>query len=176
MGKAIYWEWCEGQKFDNTNKWDVYKPEHKLENETHIIRWDFETQTDNPTPARKPYLELINKKKERVIKRICHFIRSLSEKKKIKNIYKYLHLAKEPKKLWNIKVAMIPITVGTLATVLKETEGNRYQRKNRDHIDPVTIKISWKSWKSPGNLRKVAITLTRKRDHQLELVRKHHKE
>ena len=41
----------------------MLKPESVLENETHKILWDFEMQTDNPIPARRPDLLLINKKK-----------------------------------------------------------------------------------------------------------------
>ena len=32
---------------------------------------------------------------------------------------KYLDLAKEPKKLWNMKVTIIPIGIGALGTVTK---------------------------------------------------------
>ena len=35
----------------------------------------------------------------------------------------YLNLARELKKLWNMRVKMIPIVIGTLETVFKGLEG-----------------------------------------------------
>ena len=40
--------------------------------------------------------------------------------KESERIYKYLDLAWELQKLWNMKVAVIPIVIGALATVTKE--------------------------------------------------------
>ena len=41
----------------------MHKPESVLENEAHKILWDFEIHTDHPLTARRPDLDLINKKK-----------------------------------------------------------------------------------------------------------------
>ena len=64
VGKVIHWELCKKFKSDRTNKSYMYKPEAVLENETHKILWDFETQTDHLILA---ILEIINKKRERVV-------------------------------------------------------------------------------------------------------------
>ena len=40
-------------KFRNTNKWYMHKPEAVLENETHKIILNFETQTDHSIQIRK---------------------------------------------------------------------------------------------------------------------------
>ena len=42
--------------------------------------------------------------------------------KENENMYKYLDLARELKKLWNMKVKVIPIVVGALGTVPKGLE------------------------------------------------------
>ena len=42
MGKVIHWELHKRLKFDNTNKWYMFKSEFVLENETHKILWNFE--------------------------------------------------------------------------------------------------------------------------------------
>ena len=42
----------------------MHKPESVLENEMHKIHWNFEIQMDHLIPTRRPYLELIKKKKE----------------------------------------------------------------------------------------------------------------
>ena len=64
MRKVIHWELCKKLKFDHTIKWYLHKTESVLENETHKILWYFEIQMDQLTPARRPDLVTINKKKE----------------------------------------------------------------------------------------------------------------
>ena len=44
----------------------MHKPESVREKEAHKILWDFEIETDLLIPARRPDLQLINKKKELV--------------------------------------------------------------------------------------------------------------
>ena len=52
---------CKKFKFDHTNKWYIHNPAPVLENDTHKLLWDI--QTDHLTPARRPDLIIINKKK-----------------------------------------------------------------------------------------------------------------
>ena len=40
-GKVIHWELCKRLKFGHANEWYMHKPESVLENESHIIFWDF---------------------------------------------------------------------------------------------------------------------------------------
>ena len=65
MGKVINWELCKKLKFDHTNKWYMHNPESALENKTHKPLWDFWLQTDHLISARRPDLEIVEKKKER---------------------------------------------------------------------------------------------------------------
>ena len=83
---------------------------------------------DHQIPARSPDLELINKKqnnnnnkkKTKKKERILPIQRV--KIKENENIDKYLNLAGELKKLWNIKVKIIAIAVCTLGTVSKKQE------------------------------------------------------
>ena len=119
--KIIHWEWCKKFEFDHTNKWYMHNPESILENETNKIPWDFEIQTDHLFSARRPDLMIVEKKKER----ICwkgnftvpgdHWVKL----KESENRDKYLDLARELKKLRNIKVTVISIVIDTLGTVAK---------------------------------------------------------
>ena len=113
---------CKKLKFDHTNKWYVYNPAAILVNDTYKLLWDFNIQTDHLILARRPDLIIINKKKK---KRICKIVDSAvpadhrinlkeSEKKD-----KYLDLARELKKLWNMKVTIVPIVIGALGTITK---------------------------------------------------------
>ena len=87
---------------------------------------------------------------------------------------KYLDLARELKKLWNIKVTIVPIVIGALGTVtkglLKGLEvleaGGRVETIKNDSIaedgqNPET---------SPGDLRRLAVTQTPVKNHQLTLM------
>ena len=98
----------------------MHNPAPVLENDSHILLWDFNIQTDHLIPARRLDLIIINKRK-----RICkivdfavpadHRINLKEGEKKDK----YLDLARELKKLWNMKVTIVPIVIGALGTVTK---------------------------------------------------------
>ena len=96
------------------------QPAPVLENDSHKLLWDFNIQTDHLILARRPDLIIINKRK-----RICkivdfavladHRINLKESEKKDK----YLDLARELKKLWNMKVTIVPIVIGALGTITK---------------------------------------------------------
>ena len=141
----IGWEkWSTGNYASHVDKWYINKPESVWENETHKILQDFETQINHTILARRPDLILINKKK-----RICYlavFVVPVDHRMKIKEsekIDKYWDLAWGLKKLWNMKVTVIPIVVGALGKspkVWKKEIGN--QRKNQDHPNYSSVKNS----------------------------------
>ena len=116
----IHWEMCRKFQFDHTNKWYMYNPAPVLGNDSHKLLWDFNIQTDHLIPTRRPDLIIINKRK-----RICkivdfavpadHRINLKESEKKDK----YLYLARELKKLWNMKVTIVPIVIGAFGTVTK---------------------------------------------------------
>ena len=111
---------CRKFQFDHTNKWYMHKLAPVLENDLHKLLWDFNIQTDHLIPVRRPDLIIINKKK-----RICkivdfavpadHRINLKESEKK----GKYLNLARELKKLWNMRVTIMPIVMGALGTITK---------------------------------------------------------
>ena len=117
VGKVIHWEMCRKFQFEHTNKWYMHNPAPVLENDWHKLLCDFNIQTDHLIPARRPDLIIINKKKkkkEENLKNCLLFCLKESEKKD-----KYLDLASELKKLWNMKVTIVPIVIGALGTVTK---------------------------------------------------------
>ena len=59
---------------------------------------------------------------------------------------KYLDLARELKKLWNIKVTVIPIVIGT------GTEGHGNKRTSGDDPNHSIVEIGQNTRKSPGVL------------------------
>ena len=122
MGKVIYWEMCKKFEFDHMNKWYMHNPESVLENDTHKLLWDFDIQTDHLISARSQDLIIINKKKKSTCK-IVDFAVLADHRIKLKESEKkdkYLDLARELKKLWNMKVIIIPIMIDAFGTVTKE--------------------------------------------------------
>ena len=99
----------------------MQNPAPVLENDTHKLLWDFEIQTDHRISPKRPDLIIINKKKKRNCKIVDfaypgdHWIKL----KKCEKEDKYLNLARELKKLWNMQVIIIPIVIGAIGTVTK---------------------------------------------------------
>ena len=93
MGKVIHWEMCKKFKFDHANKLYMHNLKPVLENDTHKLLWDFDIQTDHLISARRL--------------------------KECEKRDKYLGLAREWKKLWNMKVIIISIVIGAFGTVTK---------------------------------------------------------
>ena len=76
-----------------------------LENDTHKLLWDFNIQV----------------KKKRICK-IVDFAVSADHRINLKECEKkdkYLDLARDLKKLWNMKVTIVPIGIGALGTIIK---------------------------------------------------------
>ena len=103
----------------------MHDPASVLENDTHKLLWDFDTHTDHLISTRRLDLIIINKKKKRK-KRICKivdFAVSADHRIKLKGCEKkdkYFDLARELKKLWNMKLSIVTIVIGAFGTV---TEG-----------------------------------------------------
>ena len=120
VGKVIHCETCKKFKFDNSNKWCMHNPAPVLENATHKLIRDFNIQTDHLISARRPGLIIINNKK-RTCKSVdfavpADYRINLKESEKKD---KFLGLARELKKLWNMKVTIAPIVIGALGTITK---------------------------------------------------------
>ena len=94
-----------------------------LENDTHKLLWDFDVQTVHLIPARRPDLIIIKKKKK--MKRNCKtvdFTVPADHRINLKECEKkdrYLDLARELKKFWNMKVTIVPIVTGAFGTINK---------------------------------------------------------
>ena len=119
VGKVIHWELCKKFKFDHTNKWYMNNPASVLENDTHKLLWDFNIQTDHLIPARRPDLIIINKKR---ICKIVDFAVPADPRINLKECEKkdkYLDLTRELKKLWNMKVTIVPIVISAFSTITK---------------------------------------------------------
>ena len=93
----------------------MYNSAPVLENDSHKLLWNFNIQTDQLIPARRADLIIIKKKKKRIFFAVPadHRINLKESEKKDK------YLARELKKLWNMKVTIVPIVIGAFDTVTK---------------------------------------------------------
>ena len=101
-------------KFDHANKWYMHNPAPVLENDTHKLLWDFDIQT---VPKTRPY---DNQQKKNL--QIVDFAVPADHRIKLKECEKrdkYLDIARDLKKLWKMKVTIIPIVIGAFGTVTK---------------------------------------------------------
>ena len=90
--------------------------------------WDFSIQTDHVIEAPRPDLVVVDKQ-ERSCKIIDFAVpgdRRIEEKEKDK-IEKYQGLERELQKIWNVKVKVIPLVVGSLGAIPKKF-GNRLKQ------------------------------------------------
>ena len=179
VGKVIHWEMCRKFQFDHTNKWYMHNPAPVLENDSHKLLWDFNIQTDHLIPARRPDLIIISKKKKKRICKIIDFAVPADHKINLKESEKkdkYLDLARELKKLWNMKVTIVPIVVGALGTItkriIKRPGGLGSWRTGGDNSNDSIAKNGQNPETSPGDLRRLAVTQTPVKNHQLTLMGK----
>ena len=93
----------------------MHNPAPVLENDSHKFLWDFNIQTDHLILARRPDLIIINKKKKKKKNqqncKLCW--------RNVKRRISISTLLENWKKLWNMKVTIVPIVIGALGTITK---------------------------------------------------------
>ena len=92
-----------------------------LENNTHKLLWGFDIQTDHLISARRSDLIIIKNTKKGIWK-IVDFVVPAGHRIKAKESEKkdnYSQLDRELKKLWNMKMTIIPTVISTFGTVTK---------------------------------------------------------
>ena len=120
VATMIHWELSKQMGFNHVEKWYQHKPEAVLENDNHKLLWDFDIQTDHLIQARRPDLVIVDKKRK-----ACQIVDVAVpadhrvKKKEGEKREKYQDLARELKKMWNMKTRVVPVIVGALGTVPK---------------------------------------------------------
>ena len=95
---------------------------------------------------------------------------------------KYLDFARELKKLWNMQVTMIPIVIGAFGKVTKGLLKGLEDLEVGERVEIIqttnyyNIKNGQNTEKSPGDLRRLAVTQTPVKDYLLTLMQKTLKE
>ena len=89
----------------------MHNPAAVLENDTHKLLWDFNIRTDHLILTRRPDFIII-----------VDFAAAADHRINLKECEKkdkHLDLARELKKLWNLKVTIVPIVIGDFGTITK---------------------------------------------------------
>ena len=167
VGKVIHWELCKKFKFSHTNKWYIHNPAAVLENKTHKVLSDFEKQTDHLISARRADLVIVKKNLPN-----CELCRSGGPQNKTKKAKREISTQTllGYRKTLEHEVMVISIVTGALCTVTKRfdtgTGGLENKRTREDHPN-YNIKVGQNTEKSQGDLRRLAVTQTPMRNHQL---------
>ena len=83
---------------------------------------------------------------------------------------KYLDLARELKKLWNLQVTIISIVIGVFGRITKGTEGLGSWQPSGDHPNNSIIENGQNTKKSSGYLRRFAVTPTPVKNNRLTVM------
>ena len=115
----------------------MHSPECVLENEMQKLSWGFDVQMDHLFSAGRPDFKIFNKKEKWqncVLAIIAdHRVKLKESEKKAK----YLDLAREVKKLWNMKVMVIPIVTGAFGTITKILVKGLEELKIRGRVETI---------------------------------------
>ena len=118
VAKALHWDILRQKGFPHEPQWYKHDPEAVVENDKFKILWDFTIQTDHIISARRPDIVVIDKQEKKCqIIDVAIPVDGRIDKKEEEKIEKYQELGREIKKLWNLKVKVIPIVVGALGSV-----------------------------------------------------------
>ena len=123
IGRCIHRELCGANGIHFNSKWYEHQTEAVIENDSCKILRDFNVQTDHFITARRPYMIFIDKehRKCQIIDFAIPYDTRVNDKE-VKKFEKYLDLVRELKKVWNMKVTVVPLVVGALGTPAKALE------------------------------------------------------
>ena len=113
------------------------------------------------------------KKKKQKLAKLWTLLSWLTTVKLKENEKKDKYLERNWKKKWNIKVTFIPIVIAlgiVTKMIIKGTGGIGNKRTSGDHPNYNIPEIGQNTEKSPGDLRRLAVTQISLKDHQLTLM------
>ena len=129
----------------------------------------------SPNLGQKTRLYNNQQKKKRTYK-IVDFTVPADHRIKLKECEKkdkYLNLARELKKLWNMKVTIIPIVIGAFGTVMKGLLKGLEDIEVGGRVETIqSTALLWTAriLRSSGYLKRLAVTQIPVKDHQLKLM------
>ena len=122
IGQYIHWKICRHYSIETSDRWYEHKPIPVIETANVTILWDFSIRTDRTIQANRPDIVVREKKSE-----TCLLIEvsvpsdANISVKEFEKIRKYKDLEIEIRKMWNKNAKTIPVIVGALGMIKKET-------------------------------------------------------
>ena len=121
---------CKEYGIECSDKWYKHSPKNVEENEEVKLLWDFTIQTDREIHYRRP--DIVIQKKE-AKETIIVDMSVLGDSNVLqKETEKYQDLAREIKRIWKLRIKVVPVVVGALGSVSKKLAGHLEQLGIKD--------------------------------------------
>ena len=131
-------------------KWYQHRRAVVMENDKCKIPWDFTVQADHEVYVRRP--DVIVVQKDKYICQITDFACPYDgrvDSKELEKIEHYQDLARELRKIWNMKVKVILLVIGALGTT---------PIKLRNWLKEIGIEMNNTMYVEPNNTMHAAVT------------------
>ena len=131
----------------------------------------------SPNPGQETRLNNNQQQQKKITCKIVDFAVLADHRIKQKECKKkdrYLDLARELKKLWNMQVTIIPIVINAFGTVTKGLLKGLQDLEVGGRVETIQmtalLRTAKDTKKSPGDLRRLAVTQTLVKNHRLLLM------
>ena len=133
VARAIHWEVCKEYGIECSDKWYKHSPKNVEDNEEAKLLWDFTIQTDREIHYRRPDIVIQKKEaKETIIVDMSVLGDSNVLQKETEKYEKHQDLAREIKRIWKLRIKVVPVVVGALGSVSKKLAGHLEQLGIKD--------------------------------------------
>ncbi|XP_063591903.1 uncharacterized protein LOC134768991 [Penaeus indicus] len=123
VGQYLHWTICNSYNIKTCEHWYEHKPEPVVEGENATLLWDFSIHTDRTIQANRPDI-IIKDFKEKTCLLIDMSVpcdQNIAHKE-FDKLSKYKDLQIEIQKMWSLKATTVPVIVGALGMIKKQTQ------------------------------------------------------
>ena len=123
MGQYLHWKICKHYNTPHADKWYEHKTPPVVEGENTTILWDFPINTDRAIQANRPDIVIKDHKSKTCLLNDMTIPtdRNISVKE-FDKLSKYKDLQIEIERMWHLKTTIVPVVVGALGMVKRESK------------------------------------------------------
>ena len=141
IAQYIHWNVCRFYKLEVSDNWYDHVTPPVMENNKAVIMWDFSIQTDRTIRANRPDITIKDKTEKTCLMIDVSVPADINTSLKIyEKLSKYKDLEIEIERSWKLKAKTVPVVIGALGTVnkntpkyLKEIPGNIHLTEVQKH-------------------------------------------